>query len=406
MRGHYGPVATDITARTGTERPPPLPGRALRRVGTRWSTGTTRVRRTAWTVAQCAVGAGVSWEIATRVLGHDRPFFSAIAAVVCLGTSHAQRVRRVGELGVGVALGVVIGGLVIQEIGSGGWQLALVVGGGMALAQLLDGGVLLTNQVALQAVLVAVLPPPTGGNVTRWVDAVTGGLVALVVAALAPPDPRREAKLRASALVTELAEVVGLGARAIRHRDADLASQALHRARATQSDVDGWDAALVAGMEISRISPLRRRRRADLERCRVGLVGVDRATRNMRVALRHIEAVLDRDGSLPSRVATALDDFSAALTRLAEETTEGLRRRLPARVRRARGGAAGREPRGDTRPGSADLLRDLAPRLDPERLGADSLSATVITAQLRSAVVDLLVVHGMDVEEARDLLPR
>jgi len=61
--------------------------------------------------------------IAKDVLGHDTPFFAPIAAVVSLGTSDGQRLRRVAEVAVGVAVGVFVADLLVILIGTGWWQL-------------------------------------------------------------------------------------------------------------------------------------------------------------------------------------------------------------------------------------------------------------------------------------------
>ena len=63
-----------------------------------------RLRVRSWQVGQCAVAAGVAWYVAADVFGHDSPFFAPIAAVVSLGTSYGQRLRRVGEVTLGVAV--------------------------------------------------------------------------------------------------------------------------------------------------------------------------------------------------------------------------------------------------------------------------------------------------------------
>ena len=348
--------------------------------------GRRRVRAHWWSIVQCAVGAALAWEFARLTLGHSLPLFAPVAAIVCLGISHAQRIRRVGELALGVTLGVGIGDLLIHEIGHGGWQLAVVVILGMTAAQSLDSGGVVTNQAALQSVFVCVLPPPSGGLVTRWEDALVGGAVALLVAALAPPDPRREVAARAQSLVTILADVLSEASLAIRTRDPALADDALYRARATQSDVDRWERAILAGEEISRISPLRRHRRPDLERYRLTLLAVDRATRNLRVALRRIAAELDSGENLSEPIAEVLADLAAAL--------RGLHRELSLSPAAARADGT-----------SAAALMALAPRLDPQALGAGSLSATVVVAQVRSAVIDLLGAHGMSLDRARALLP-
>src|SRR5436189_2407452 len=66
-----------------------------------------RVRRwqsKSWHVAQCAIAAGLAWLVAADLLGHQTPFFAPIAAVAALGTSYGQRMRRVGEVALGVAI--------------------------------------------------------------------------------------------------------------------------------------------------------------------------------------------------------------------------------------------------------------------------------------------------------------
>ena len=130
------------------------------------------------------------------------------------------------------------------------------------------------------------------------------------------------------------------------------------------------------------MSPLRRRPRDDLARYRQGLIGVDRAARNMRVAIRRIAAVLDQGQQLPPALADILDELAGALHLLHEEV--------------------GQEPR----PGKAGAaLTALAARLDPEELGAHTMSENVVVAQVRSAVVDLLGAIGVQLPDARALLP-
>ena len=59
-----------------------------------------------WQIGQCALAAGVAWLVAADLLGHPTPFFAPVAAVVALGTSYGQRLRRVAEVTIGVAVGV------------------------------------------------------------------------------------------------------------------------------------------------------------------------------------------------------------------------------------------------------------------------------------------------------------
>ena len=64
-------------------------------------------------IDQCAIAAGVAWFIAHDVVGHATPFFAPIAAVVSLGTTYGQRLRRVAEVTVGVAVGVFLADLIV-----------------------------------------------------------------------------------------------------------------------------------------------------------------------------------------------------------------------------------------------------------------------------------------------------
>src|SRR6476659_5556457 len=165
-----------------------------------WSRGRTsmraRVKRwqsKSWQIAQCALAAGVAWLVASDVFGHPTPFFAPIAAVVSLGTSYGQRLRRVVEVTIGVAIGVFLGDLLVAQIGTGAWQLTLIVGLAMSTAFLLDGGQLLVTQAAVQSIVVSTLIPDPGAALTRWTDALVGGAVALVAATVVPAAPLRRA---------------------------------------------------------------------------------------------------------------------------------------------------------------------------------------------------------------------
>ena len=83
--------------------------------------------------------------------------------------------------------------------GTGTWQLMLVIALAMSAAVLSGGGVLLVNQAAVSAVLVATLPTPDLTiSLHRFVDALIGGGVALAANALTPVDRRTIGHSRAS----------------------------------------------------------------------------------------------------------------------------------------------------------------------------------------------------------------
>ena len=127
-----------------------------------------RLLRTGVPIAQCAVAAGLAWFLARHVVGHPQPFFAPVAAVISLGVSLGQRMRRSLELVVGVSIGIGVGDVLISVIGTGAWQIALVVALAMSTAVVLDSGSVIVMQAASSSVLVAtLLPPASAGGLTR-----------------------------------------------------------------------------------------------------------------------------------------------------------------------------------------------------------------------------------------------
>ena len=207
--------------------------------------GLTRWRGAALPIVQSALSAGLAWLVATLVIGHQHPFFAPIAAVVCLGVSLGQRLRRVGELVVGVSVGVGVGDALISLIGSGPWQIALVVGLAMSAAVLLDGGSVIALQAGSSAVLVAtLLPPSAGGGFDRMIDALTGGLVGLAVAALLPANPVTVAQRQLKALTNTLSGALRNLAEALNEKDAVKAAGVLAELRTSQTTIDDYKTAL------------------------------------------------------------------------------------------------------------------------------------------------------------------
>ena len=81
-----------------------------------------RIVTSARPIMHSAVSAALAWLVATEVVGHQRPFFAPIAAVVTLGLTVGERRRRAVELGLGVTVGIAIADLLVAGIGTGAWQ--------------------------------------------------------------------------------------------------------------------------------------------------------------------------------------------------------------------------------------------------------------------------------------------
>ncbi|MFC5829227.1 FUSC family protein [Nonomuraea insulae] len=339
-----------------------------------------RLRLMAPSIGQCAVGAALAWLVAKEVLGHSRPFFAPVAVVVCIGVGLGQRLRRVVELVVGVSLGVGVGDLLVSWIGSGAWQIALVVALAMAVAVLLDSGSLIVLQAGSSAVLVATLLPPSGlGGLDRMIDALVGGLMGLAAVALLPASPSALATRHAMGMFGSLADALTEIAEAIEKSDSALAARALEAARGTQSNVEEFTQALRTSREIAMISPLHRHRRPRLEAYETAAIPLDHALRNARVLARRATVALDGSSALPPWLPQALRELAEATLLLRDELATG---RPPEKAGRA--------------------ILSVASRQGTERWG---FSADVMIAQLRSIIVDLLQATGTEREEAIAALP-
>ncbi|WP_051770117.1 FUSC family protein [Lentzea albidocapillata] len=345
--------------------------------------GVGRWRGAALPIVQCALSAGLAWMVATLVIGHAHPFFAPIAAVVCLGVSLGQRLRRVGELVVGVSVGVGVGDALISWIGSGPWQIALVVALAMSAAVLLDGGSVIALQAGSSAVLVAtLLPPSAGGGFDRMIDALTGGLVGLAVAALIPANPVTVAQRQLKVLTNTLSGALRDLAGALDEKDSVKAAGVLAELRTSQTTIDDYKTALLTGSEIAKIAPIRWRAKDELKRYQTAAGPVDYAIRNTRVLARRSMAALKADERIPDGVPDVLKDYADAVDCLKGELEKNKEPKL-----------------------TREAVRDAARVLTARRLGGDGFSSKVVLAQIRSVAVDLLQATGLSRSEAMEALP-
>jgi uncharacterized membrane protein YgaE (UPF0421/DUF939 family) len=340
-----------------------------------------RLQSRAWQIGQCAVAAAVAWLLASDVLGHPDPFLAPVAAIVCLGVSYGQRLRRVAEVTVGVALGVGVADLFIAWAGTGVWQITMIVAVAMTVAVLLDAGNLMVTQAAVQSVIVAILLPVAAEGFNRWVDALVGGGVALVAATVVPRAPLRRPREQAARIVRDLGRLLRSAADSVEDGNVDDAVRTLQDARATEAALNDLRTAAREGLDIVRSSPLRRRHRGALRKMAELVVPLDRAMRNTRVLVRRIVTATRAGDVVPDAYLALVDRVAEACDVIATELTAG---RLP---------VAAREP-----------LADIAQQTAILRLQG-GLSAAVVLAQVRSIVVDLLQMTGLSAAEARELMP-
>src|SRR5919199_5598638 len=201
-----------------------------------------------WPILQTAVAASLAWFLASAVLGHGRPYFAAIAAVISTGVVVGQEGRRVLELVFGVACGLAVADLLVVLIGTGTVQIGVVVGLAMAVAWLLGGGPALVSEAGVTALFTVMLDPSTSGwSPERFVDALFGSGVALGIRAVFPSDPRHLVERAAHPIFDDLTGALRETAAALRAGDLEMAEHALRKARETDGRMGSFRAALEAG---------------------------------------------------------------------------------------------------------------------------------------------------------------
>lgn len=341
----------------------------------------TRLHSKAWHVGQSCVAAGLAWYVAHQLVGHPRPFLAPMVAVICLGTSYGQRLRRVAEVTVGVAVGVFLAELVLKVIGTGSWQISVMVLLGMSIGLLLNGGALFVTQAAVQGIVVMTLVATPGYSFTRWIDALVGGAVALVAATVVPRAPLRRPREQAAVVVRRIADLLRAGAQSSEDGDVDRALKVLADARTTDRLISELQGAADEGLSVIASSPFRRRHGSNVRRMVEVVEPLDRAIRNTRVLVRRFAVSTYRHQSLPHPYVLLCKDLADVVDDLADELCEDRRVSVV----------------------QTSLLRLGEATSQVERVA--DLSADVVLAQIRSIIVDLLQITGMDVLEATDALP-
>lgn len=353
-----------------------------------WSLGRTsltvrvgRWRSKLWQIVQCAVAAGVAWFVAADLLGHPTPFFAPIAAVVSLGTSYGQRLRRVAEVTVGVAIGVLVGDLLVVWIGTGWWQLTLIVMLAMSTAFLLDGGQLFVTQAAVQAIVVSTLIPDPDDALVRWTDALIGGGVALIAATVVPAAPLRRPREEAAVVVRKISDLLRAAGQVMDSAEIGPALELLADARSTDYLIRELQAAADEGLSVVASSPFRVRHRSGMRRMAELVEPLDKALRSTRVLVRRTAVATHQRRAVPHSYAQLCADLADACDQVAAELAAD---RMAYAARPA-------------------LLAVAARTAEVER--TDALSVDVVLALLRSLVADLLEITGLGPLEATDALP-
>ncbi|MFI7249882.1 FUSC family protein [Micromonospora chalcea] len=342
-----------------------------------------RVRTAFGLAVQAGLAAGLAYLVAHRLLKNPQPVFAPISAVGTLAASVGQRFRRTVELIVGVAVGVLVGDALIYFVGTGAWQLALVVTSAILLSIFAGASVAIVIQAAATAVLIVTLSPSTENlEFPRFIDALLGGGIALLVTAiLLPLNPLRVINRAARPALDLLADQLDACADAVRNRDRDAAQQALFRLRENKEELAALSEAIEGAKETSTLSPARWHRRSELTHYAEAADPIDRAMRNTGTLIRRAVTMIEDDEPAPEPMPDAIGHLAESVRLLRQEF------------------AAGQEPQ-EARERSLRAVSE-AGRAYAEGVG---FSGSVVIAQVRTTASDLMVASGIEQEEANRLV--
>ncbi|WP_422734393.1 FUSC family protein [Micromonospora sp. WMMD558] len=345
-----------------------------------------RVRAGLGLATQAGLAAGLSWWVADDLLHIPQPLFAPISAVVTLAASVGQRLRRTIELVLAVAIGILVGDALLYLVGTGPWQLALIVVLAIMVAGFLGRSPAFVVQAAATAVLIGTLTPSVPDlELPRFYAALIGGAVALVVTTvLLPLNPLRVINRAGGPALDLLAEQLDATTTALRERDAGRAQAALDRLRDNKQEIGAFTEAAQAAREASSLSPVRwGRRDGPIDRYVHAVEPVDRAMRNSGTLIRRSVTLIEDGESIPEAMPPAVASLAEAVRVLRREFTRG------AEPQRAR----------------EQLVRAVGEAGKAYRAGV-GFSGAVVVAQVRTTVSDLLVATGLKQEEANRLVRR
>ena len=368
--------------------PPAASGDALRRLERRirirldLKVALKRALASVPAAVQIVVASIASYSIAHFAFGHPTPLLAITVVISTLGFGRDARPRRVFDSVVGILIGILFSEVLFSIFGAGLWQLATILFLTLVVARFASPSAAFAAAAGTQSMLVMLLPPPDGGVLTRSLDGLIGGVIALLVTALIPRDPRGIAHRDARRLTSALAESMDALLSGLRVAGEPAASLSVERLRRTQSLVDDWSSSLESAIAVARISPFLRRHLPTLRHQQRVLTGMDLAARHLRVIARRVSFLL-RDGALRPELADILKPVAESIAIL---------------------GASVEDP--ERRHEAVVLLAPLAGRLDPAKATPGApVTESIIVLLIRPLVVDLLTAAGMAADDARGLLP-
>ncbi|MFD2456423.1 aromatic acid exporter family protein [Corynebacterium mendelii] len=352
------------------------------------SEGLARVKNSWVPILQGSLAAGVSWYVAMQWFGHHNVFFAPMAAIIIIGLSGGDRLRRAIDLNVGVTLGVGLGDLLVTTFGGGIWQMGVIVAIAMVTAIYCDKSQLVFTQAGIGVVLIAtIFPPGTSGGVDRMLDSFIGGTTAIVILALVPDSPLKGGRKEIAAILGIASNVLAEVTVALDKGDAARIRAALATARGTQANINNLIAHAKAGREAAAISPLHWKNRRRVKSLMRILNPVDNAMRNTRVLARRAQVIAEDHDEVSAEQIAIMGELAEVMARLSQlyGTNDSIQE-------------------SDEIPRLTRKLRQLGARAGGDVADGRVLSAVMVLGQSRSLIVDLLQICGLSRNSSKAVL--
>ncbi|MGH3843085.1 MAG: FUSC family protein [Pseudonocardiaceae bacterium] len=318
-------------------------------------------------VTEAALAAGLAWGVAHMLFPDHEATFAPFSAIMALGSGRGGRGARALLMLVGVLVGVGVGEVMVDTVGSGSWQVGLAAG----VAMLLVSPLLVDSLALIQAGVAAGIVVATNSQAagyTRFLDAVIGAAIALLMTqVLFTPNPVRFLSKAATPVLSAIAEALRDAARGLFERDSRALEDAIQRLRAAHRPLAAFTDTQPLSRGMARRTVRGRRHGAELASLDHRLDGIS-ALYTSAVALAWgAHRLIERRVEVPEDVAAAVAALADATSALAENPDGDDARRRAARC------AAGPE-------------RLQAPDADPV--------TTLLVADVRQAGTDLTSIAG------------
>jgi uncharacterized membrane protein YgaE (UPF0421/DUF939 family) len=301
-------------------------------------------------IVKTALAATLAWAAAQLLVGHQMPFFAALAAILAVQPSVAQSLVRSVERSAGVIGGVTLAYLLGRLFGVHAWSVGVLVLAGLLAGWLLRLGPQGAVQIPISALLVVAVGANAGGYIEeRVLDTALGAAIGVTINALVVPpvyvDPVGTSVRTLADAVVDLLRQIAAG---LPEPDPPRRVPGwLDTSRELTARVARAEAALARAEDSLRWNPVRRRREAGLDVERDRLATLTRISVQVRGVARTLHDHL-REGTLSPRAVAILADLVAGTA----EAVARFRDRAPV------------DPDGAEMAGQVQLLREEA-RRDP-----------------------------------------